>query len=78
MLQASRVKENKWVGVCGGIASDPKGSLLLIGLGVSELSISAHNIPSIKAQLRKMSLVEMQEMTKKTLSCRNAVEVRAL
>ena len=72
------VRENKWVGVCGGVASDPKGSLLLAGLGVSELSVSAPNIPSIKAQFRKMSFTEMQEMAQKALTCRNAAEVRAL
>ncbi len=71
-------KEDKWVGVCGGIASDPKGAILLTGLGVSELSVSVPNIPSIKAQLRKMSFAEMQAMAQKALTCRNAAEVRAL
>ena len=31
--------EGKWVGVCGGIAGDPRGALILAGLGVHELSL---------------------------------------
>ncbi len=30
----------KWVGVCGGIAGDPAGVVILTGLGVRELSVS--------------------------------------
>lgn len=71
-------RENKWVGVCGGVASDPKGAILLVGLGVSELSMSVPNIPAIKAQLRKMSFAEMRAMAEKALACRNGTEVRAL
>ena len=37
--------EGKWVGVCGGIASDPQAVPLLIGLGVAELSVSVPTIP---------------------------------
>ena len=35
----------KWVGVCGGIASDPQAVPLLVGLGVDELSVSVPAIP---------------------------------
>src|SRR5262245_37269438 len=34
----------KWVGVCGGVAGDPHGAVILAGLGVTELSMS---IPSV-------------------------------
>jgi len=46
----------KWVGVCGGMAGDPKGAVLLTGLGVTELSMSIPSIAAIKAQLRLLSL----------------------
>ncbi len=36
----------RWVGVCGGIASDPCAVPILIGLGVDELSVSLPAIPS--------------------------------
>uniref|UniRef100_A0ACD5GYR3 PEP-binding protein n=1 Tax=Desertifilum tharense IPPAS B-1220 TaxID=1781255 RepID=A0ACD5GYR3_9CYAN len=42
----------KWVGVCGGIAGDPKGAVILTGLGVAELSISIPSVAAVKAKLR--------------------------
>lgn len=68
----------KWVGVCGGIASDPQAVPLLIGLGVTELSVSVPAIPSIKALVRRLSLVECQAMARKAVTLGTAAEVRAL
>ncbi|HXQ37455.1 MAG TPA: putative PEP-binding protein, partial [Anaerolineales bacterium] len=71
-------KEGKWVAVCGGAASDTKGASILVGLGVKELSVTVPTIPTIKAHLRKASLVELQALAQKALACRTAAEVRAL
>ncbi len=46
----------KWVGACGGIAGDPKGVAILVGLGVSELSVSIPSIAAVKAQIRGMTM----------------------
>ena len=71
-------KEGKWVGVCGGAASDVKGAAVLVGLGVSELSITVPTIPSIKAYLRSVSAEQLRDLAGRALACRNAAEVRAL
>ena len=71
-------QEGKWVAVCGGAASDTKGAAILVGLGVKELSITVPTIPTIKAQLRKTSLADLQVLAQKALACRTAAEVRAL
>ncbi|MEI2610360.1 MAG: phosphoenolpyruvate--protein phosphotransferase [Candidatus Promineifilaceae bacterium] len=76
-VQAAQ-KEGVWVGVCGGIAGDPKGAVILTGLGVSELSVSVPSIAAVKAQIRSLSFAEMQALAQKALACRNAQEVRAL
>ncbi len=68
----------KWVGVCGGMAGDPKGAVLLAGLGVTELSMSIPSIAAIKAQLRRLSLEKCQAYAWQALTCRTAAEVRAL
>jgi len=67
-----------WVGVCGGMASDPKGAVLLTGLGVTELSVSIPSIAAIKARLRGVSLADAQGLARQALTCRNAAEVRNL
>ncbi|MBS1174775.1 MAG: phosphoenolpyruvate-protein phosphotransferase [Burkholderiaceae bacterium] len=76
-VQAAQ-REGKWVGVCGGVASDIRGASILVGLGVSELSITVPTIPTIKAHLRQSSLSQMQALAQQALVCRTAGEVRAL
>ncbi len=68
----------KWVGVCGGVAGDPKGAVILVGLGVTELSMSIPSIAAVKAKLRQVSLARAQVLAKEALACRNAAQVRRL
>jgi phosphoenolpyruvate-protein phosphotransferase len=68
----------KWAGVCGGIASDPHGVPILIGLGVDELSISLPAIPAIKAQVRALHAEECRALAEKALAAESAADVRAL
>ncbi|GHO82132.1 phosphoenolpyruvate--protein phosphotransferase [Dictyobacter formicarum] len=71
-------QEGKWVGVCGGLASDVLGASILTGLGVKELSVSIPSIATIKAHIRNSSLQTMQEIARKALQCRTSAEVRSL
>jgi len=68
----------KWVGVCGGIAGDPRGAVILAGLGVTELSVSIPSIAAIKAQIRRLSYAKAKELAQQALACRTAAEVRSL
>ena len=68
----------KWVGVCGGIAGDPRGALILAGLGVSELSMSIPSVAAVKARLRQVSLAQAQGVAKQALACSVAEDVRRL
>ena len=71
-------KADKWVGVCGGLAGDLKGAVILTGLGVSELSVGVPSIATVKAEIRSHSLAEMQALAQQALQCRTAAEVRSL
>ena len=68
----------RWVGVCGGMASDPQAVPLLVGLGVDELSVSIPAIPTVKAQIRLLSLATCQDLAARALGLDSAAEVRAL
>ncbi|NCC50948.1 MAG: phosphoenolpyruvate--protein phosphotransferase [Spartobacteria bacterium] len=70
--------QKKWVGVCGGLASEEQAAPILIGLGVDELSVSIPSIPTIKALVRGLRLEECRALAKKALACNTAEEVRAL
>lgn len=68
----------KWVGVCGGVAGDPRGAVILTGLGVTELSMSIPSVAAVKAHLRGLSLAQAKAFARQALSCRTAEEVRDL
>lgn len=66
----------KWVGVCGELGADPVAVPILVGLGVDELSISVPSIPTVKAQIRELSLAACQQQAQRALACATAQEVR--
>lgn len=70
--------QGRWVGVCGGVAGEPLGAAILVGLGVTELSVSIPSVAAVKAKLRSLSLAQTQDLAKHALACRTAAEVRAL
>ena len=71
-------KHGRWVGVCGGIASDPVAVPILIGLGITELSVSVPSIPSIKGLIRRLSFSECTKLAQQALQQESAADVRAL
>ncbi|MDO5746680.1 MAG: phosphoenolpyruvate--protein phosphotransferase [Actinomycetaceae bacterium] len=76
---AQALHENgKWLGVCGGIASDPQAVPILVGLGVDELSCSIPAIPSVKAVIRKYSLDTCKQLAAQAMTCTTPADVRAL
>ncbi|WCM29857.1 phosphoenolpyruvate--protein phosphotransferase [Sphingomonas sp. QA11] len=68
----------RWLGVCGGIASDPAAALILIGLGVTELSATPAAIPALKAAVRALDMPACRALAARALSAATAAEVRAL
>jgi phosphocarrier protein FPr/phosphocarrier protein len=67
----------KWVGVCGGLASDTLAVPVLIGLGVTELSASVPAIPAIKSLIKRLALPECRALAQEILRMGTATEVRA-
>lgn len=66
------------VTVCGEVASDPRFTVLLVGLGVSELSVSCNALPIIKNAIRSISLVEAAEVAERALDMHHAEDVEQL
>ena len=80
LAQAAQGAANngKWLGVCGAMASDPVAVPLLIGLGVTELSVSPAVIPEIKAVVRRLNVAECRSVAQAALQLMSADAVRAL
>ena len=67
-----------WTGVCGEMASELLYTPLLIGLGIEELSVGSHKLPSIKQAVRSLSKNDCEEMVKEVLKTRSSPEITAL
>ncbi|MBI4770423.1 MAG: phosphoenolpyruvate--protein phosphotransferase [Chloroflexi bacterium] len=67
----------KWAGVCGELAGDPLAAPLLIGLGITELSMSPPAIPRVKQTIHELDYAAACERARAALSLETAQAVRA-
>jgi len=65
------------VGVCGGLAGDVFAIPLLLGLGVTELSMATARIAPVKMVVRSLSLQDCRQVAEHALSLDSAQAVRA-
>jgi phosphocarrier protein FPr/phosphocarrier protein len=70
-------RNGKWVGVCGGLASDELAVPALLGLGVDELSVSVPSIGAVKGRLSTLKRSECEALARELLLLSTAAEVRA-
>jgi phosphotransferase system enzyme I (PtsI) len=66
------------IGVCGEMAGDPLYTLVLVGLGVDELSMNAASVPLVKRILRATEWSDARDLAAEALGLRTAAEVADL
>jgi phosphocarrier protein FPr/phosphocarrier protein len=71
-------RHHRWVGVCGGLASDLVAVPVLVGLGVTELSATAAAVPEVKALVRALNLPACQALARQALDQTSPEAVRDL
>jgi phosphoenolpyruvate-protein phosphotransferase (PTS system enzyme I) len=76
MLTDSAAKKNIPVSVCGEMASDPYASLLLIGLGVKELSVESKSYLQIKRLIRLVNYENASKIADKVSGMSTSKEIR--
>jgi phosphotransferase system enzyme I (PtsI) len=64
-----------WVGLCGEMGGDPVFTMLLLGMGLDEFSMSPQVIPEIKRIIRAITLKEAQELTQEIMTLKTAWEI---
>lgn len=70
-------KEGKWTGMCGELAGDERATLLLLGMGLDEFSMSGISIPSVKKIIRSAGYAEVKAMADEALEMATAAEIEA-
>jgi len=68
----------KWTGMCGELAGDERATLLLLGMGLDEFSMSAISIPTVKKIIRNTNFADVKALADKALSMPTAAEIEAL
>ncbi|MEO0077350.1 MAG: phosphoenolpyruvate--protein phosphotransferase, partial [candidate division WOR-3 bacterium] len=66
-----------WVGLCGEFAADPFGIIVLIGLGIDELSMIPRLIPYAKKIIRNIEYGFAQKISEEILTMASEKEVTA-
>ncbi|MBD3898087.1 phosphoenolpyruvate--protein phosphotransferase [Halomonas sp. ML-15] len=65
------------VSLCGELAGDPAGALLLMGMGFNALSMNAPSLPRVRAAIRRVPLSAAQSLVSETLTLESPAKVRA-
>ncbi len=69
--------QGKFTGMCGEMGGDPMATMILIGLGLDEFSMTASSIPLIKNIVRSVSKAECEGIAAKALEMDTAEEITA-
>jgi phosphotransferase system enzyme I (PtsI) len=70
--------EKNWVGLCGELPEDPLFTILLIGIGLDEISTGPFRIPEIKRIIREITFDGARQVVKAAWLGSTAAEVREL
>jgi phosphotransferase system enzyme I (PtsI) len=77
VIEAGAVHDRP-VFVCGAMASDPLAAVLLVGMGLRELSLEASSIPDVRAGLESITIGEAEAAAEQAFECSTAAEVEDL
>ena len=69
-------KEGKWAGMCGEMASDPNAAILLLAMGIKELSMSAPSIPRVKERIRNITSSQAKEILDAVLEMEDGDKIK--
>ena len=68
-------KHSVGVNVCGEMSGEPIYTMLLLGLGLRQLSVTPHNIPEIKKIIRSITIDEATDVAKEAMRLETARDV---
>lgn len=70
--------EGKWTGMCGELAGDENATVLLLGMGLDEFSMSAISVPRIKKLIRNVNYQDAKLLAEQALQQPTAAGIASL
>jgi phosphotransferase system enzyme I (PtsI) len=74
VVRAAR-KQDIAVNVCGEMSGEPQYTMLLLGLGLRQLSATPHNLPEIKKVIRSVTVAEAVTVAREAMRLESARDV---
>lgn len=71
-------REQRWVGMCGEMAGDPRATGFLLGLGINELSMESNSFNRVKQVIRNTTISQARELVQRVLQAESAEEVESI
>lgn len=69
-------RHNRWIGSCGEMSGDPAIAILLLGLGIDEISTSPVVLPKVKKAIRSIRYSDARLIAQEALQFHSGTEVR--
>jgi len=66
-VAAASRDEDVPIGICGELAGDPGGAVLLLAMGYDVLSMNATSLPKVKKALRNVQLSEARQLLEEVM-----------
>jgi phosphotransferase system enzyme I (PtsI) len=74
VVKAARTHDVQ-VNVCGEMSGDPIYTMMLLGLGLRQLSVTPHSIPEVKKIIRSVTLAEATQVAQEAMRLETARDV---
>ncbi|MEX0773645.1 MAG: phosphoenolpyruvate--protein phosphotransferase [Balneolales bacterium] len=71
-------KKGIQVSVCGELASNPFAALILVGLGICDLSMAPVFVPAVKKTIHKHDMQEIKDLTDRVLNATSMAEINLI
>lgn len=71
-------KQQRWVGMCGEMAGDPRASIFLLGLGINELSMEPLSLNAVKQAIRSTTTAQAQTLVQSVLEAETIEKIEEL
>lgn len=66
------------VGMCGELAGEPLLTVILLGLGLDDLSMNAASLPRVRRLIRQLSAAQARKLAEEVLKLPSAVQIEAV
>jgi len=77
MCAAAGREAGKSVSICGEAAADPLLAPVLVGMGITSLSMSSASLPAVRAAMATRTLEQCENLARLALAARDATSARA-